>query len=302
MKKGIRFKRDMSQQSILTPIFVFGKQRSGTTWLTNILESHRDIYTPTHIEHYGQKESFFFTKILPYCNHGRTKEDLFASHSIFIQSDFFHLLDLSPENLMDIGRQGPYRYFEDIMNKASIQKGAKCWVEKTPSNTLIMKTICEEYNNAIFIVVKRDIEEVIISSRIKESEYNLLSLMRQVISYNLYYSIASIYEEICLKVDYTDLINRYEETVEEIFRYIGVSYNTIPKSNFRKNSSFETKKIKNVITLNPFERLIVFSISVLFKIIPARLIEKLYLLWFFTLKKFKLHYKMFYLVLKNLYR
>jgi hypothetical protein len=37
----------------LNPIFILGLARNGTTWLTNSLNKHSDIVTPSHWLHHG---------------------------------------------------------------------------------------------------------------------------------------------------------------------------------------------------------------------------------------------------------
>ena len=60
------------------PIFVLGRHRSGTTWVSNILASVPGIYSPSHPLHKGAHESAYFSLLIPYCNLGMTAADLRA--------------------------------------------------------------------------------------------------------------------------------------------------------------------------------------------------------------------------------
>lgn len=50
----------MHKDTKMQPIFVFGRHRSGTTWVTNVLMSHKKVFSPNHETHNGQHESAFF--------------------------------------------------------------------------------------------------------------------------------------------------------------------------------------------------------------------------------------------------
>ena len=71
------------------PIFVLGRHRSGTTWLSNVLAAFPEIYAPAHELHHGTHESAFFSHLVPYCNGGRTAVDLLAIKRLFERSDYF---------------------------------------------------------------------------------------------------------------------------------------------------------------------------------------------------------------------
>ncbi len=69
-------------------IFVIGRHRSGTTWVTNLIASHPKIFTPEHQKHQGQDESAFFSSVVPYCHMGSAETDRLAISTIFEHSDF----------------------------------------------------------------------------------------------------------------------------------------------------------------------------------------------------------------------
>jgi hypothetical protein len=114
-------------------IFVIGRHRSGTTWVTNILASHHKVFTPTHEAHRGQHESEFFSSLVPYCRQGKTSTDRMAIRSIFERSDFWHLLFPEEAPSLDIDRLGVLGYFEGALDEAARLRDCTHWVEKTPA-------------------------------------------------------------------------------------------------------------------------------------------------------------------------
>ena len=133
-----------------------GRHRSGTTWTTNILASHPDVFTPTHEAHHGQHESEFFSSVVAYCRQGQLWTDRMAIKSIFERSDFWHLLFPQGAPSLDIDELGVYGYFAAAMDKAAEQRQRSHWVEKTPAHTLLLADLIKMYPDALFIGVDRD--------------------------------------------------------------------------------------------------------------------------------------------------
>ena len=144
------------------PIFVLGRHRSGTTWLSNIIASYPDVYAPQHPLHHGIHESAFFSRLVPYCNGGRTAADLLAIKHLFESSDYFLLTGL--ERGPDIVVNGYAKYFRIVMDAAATKHGARYWLEKTPSHTLHARFLAESYPDAVLLAVVRNTGDVVASN------------------------------------------------------------------------------------------------------------------------------------------
>jgi len=61
MKYGVDFGGIIMKNNI-TPIFILGGARNGTTWLCNTLGNHSEIASVRHVLHHGFHESSIFRK------------------------------------------------------------------------------------------------------------------------------------------------------------------------------------------------------------------------------------------------
>jgi hypothetical protein len=219
-----------------TPIFILGRHRSGTTWISNILASLPEIYAPSHEAHWGVHESAFFSHLLRYCNHGRTDSDLRAVKYLFESSDFFALTGLAhgPEI---IGR-GPVHYFRSIMEAGALREGARYWLEKTPAHTLHAKFLSSSYPDAIFIAVTRDYRDVVASN---VHGFGNAGSIWKWISQSM---VTAIYEKIIasngvLVIRYEELLTDYEGTLRSVMKRLGIACQSVPQSPFHRNTMYK---------------------------------------------------------------
>ena len=219
-----------------TPIFILGRHRSGTTWVSNILASLPEIYAPVHRSESGVHESAFFSHLVRHCNHGRSDADLQAIKRLFERSSFFSLTGLAhgPE----ITAQGPVEYLRSIMAAGARTKGAKFWLEKTPAHTLHAKFLSDSFPDARFIAVVRNYRDVVASNvhgfGDPDSAWNWF---RQSI-------VTAVYEKIIARnkvkvVSYETLLTDYEGTIRSIMKYLGIDSEVIPHSEFQPNTSYK---------------------------------------------------------------
>lgn len=220
----------------VTPIFVLGRHRSGTTWLSNALASLPEIFVPAHERHWGVHESAFFSHLVRYCDHGRTDADLRAIKCLFERSDFFSLSGLAtgPE----IEGLRPADYFRVVMDTAARQRGALFWLEKTPAHTLHAKFLRSAFPDARFIAIVRHHRDVVASN------VHAFGHPRSVGSWIRHSMATAVYEKIIARnrltvVRYESLLEDYEGTLLAILKSLGIERTTAPRSAFQRNTSYE---------------------------------------------------------------
>ena len=220
------------------PIFVLGRHRSGTTWLSNVLASLPEVYAPSHEAHRGVHESAFFSHLVRFCNHGRTSRDLAEIKDRFERSEFFRLTGL-PQGPEIVGR-GSAAYFRDVMDAAAARAGARYWLEKTPAHTLHAKFIAESFPDAILVAVVRDPRDVVAS--------NVLGFGDAASAWHWFRqaAITAVYEKVIARnrvsiIRYESLVAAYEPTIRSLLARLGIESAAIPRSRFASNSSYDLR-------------------------------------------------------------
>jgi hypothetical protein len=218
------------------PIFVIGRHRSGTTWLSNVVASLPGVYAPMHEAHGGIHESAFFSHLVPYCNGGRTAADLLAIKYLFERSDYFLLtgLDEGP----DIVRHGYTGYFRQVMDAASQRVGARFWLEKTPAHTLFARFLSESFPDAILLAMVRNARDVVASN------VHGFGNPRSVWGWLRQAFVTGVYERIIARsrahvIRYEDLRDDFRGTVRSITEQLGLPGDVgIVESAFDRNTSY----------------------------------------------------------------
>lgn len=148
-----------------TPIFVLGMQRSGTTWVSNMLEGSGVVAAVTAEEHHGVHESVFFSHFA----HGfEPFQDANARRRFreaFLKSDYFLLTDLLPD-VVDEALLNALDYadvFDAVMQTLAARDGKTHWLEKSPHHTMLAEELADRFPDALFVCVVRESRSLIAS-------------------------------------------------------------------------------------------------------------------------------------------
>ncbi len=268
----------MTENGQCKPIFVVGHHRSGTSWVTNLLESHSDVYTPTHREHNGQHESAFFSCLLPYCRWGRTKQDRHAIRAIFECSDYWHLLFPRDPPEIDACGKSPDAYFRACMDVAARRRGCGRWVEKTPQHTLLLGYLLRTFPDASFVAVERDRQRVIHSylARFK-GHLSLRDWAARSMDFEIYRKVVNRYRGRVITIRYEDLLAKREQTLQILFGKLGLDVPEQSKDRWAANSSFTSSPARLSLPI----RMTIESVHVFFVFVPSAWCEK------FGLRRFR---------------
>lgn len=148
------------------PIFVLGLQRSGTTWLANLLASHPDVTAVASEDHNGIHESIFFSHFARAFGPWENPENRDRFAEAFRQSDYWILTGLPDDMLVKIITEDARSYadvFRLTMNQVAENRGALAWVEKSPHHSMLANEIAEAIPQARFIMVVRDAKQMALS-------------------------------------------------------------------------------------------------------------------------------------------
>jgi len=266
----------MHKDTKMQPIFVFGRHRSGTTWVTNVLMSHKKVFSPNHEIHNGQHESAFFCSLVPYFNDCDSDEDLIALKSVFEKTDFWDLMYPKERPQLNILEMGYIEYFRKAYEVACDNNGCDYWVEKTPAHTLWIDDIIKGYPDAKFIFVRRNTEDVVKSNVYQFGDENSpLSWLKNLLWCEVYNVVSEVHKDKLYFIQYELLISDYTSEINALLKYLNLSYDKLPMSPFKSNSSFagDQKKIKWGY------KVMIYVTHLLFVIMPNGFVCKFVSIW-----------------------
>ncbi|SDD77096.1 Sulfotransferase family protein [Paracoccus isoporae] len=149
----------------MTPIFILGLQRSGTTWLANMLAGSGAVAAVTAEEHRGVHESVFFSHFARAFGRFADPGARARFRTAFEASDYFLLTGLETCILDDaIRRSVNYGgVFRAVMDEFARRRGCAHWLEKSPHHSLLAEELAARFPDARFLCVTRDSRSLIAS-------------------------------------------------------------------------------------------------------------------------------------------
>lgn len=261
-----------------TPIFVLGIHRSGTTWLGNQLCQHPLVTGVTHEKHEGIHESAYFTWVYNRYGNLARKTNYIEFVEAVGASDYFQLAGVSKSFLYSLWPTTYEGVFRAVMDDYAQRRGAKYWVEKSPSHTLVADKIARSYPDARFIAITRDIEAVV-SSMVNHSRLEVQDkrarhhvLVASILSWTFYNRLLTAFSN---KADNV-LVIRYETlradlttSLQQICAFLDLPFDLrMAEQSFEPNTSFQT--INRQQALSRYEQNLVGLLGRVFQIIPVQ--------------------------------
>jgi len=138
------------------PVFVVGRNRSGTTWLANQLCEHPDIVGVQHERHHGIHESAYFRMIDG--RYGDLSERINYAEFVEVMeaSDFFRLAGADKDFLYSLWPTNYERVFRAVMDRFADEHGAKAWLEKADVQEAALQKVLAAYPDARIVGIIRD--------------------------------------------------------------------------------------------------------------------------------------------------
>jgi hypothetical protein len=234
------------------PIFVVGKHRSGTTGLANHLCEHPEIAGVQHQKHWGIHESGYFAYVVdrygPLTHWPNYREFV----EVMSASDYFRLAGVEKEYMLSLWPTTYAGFFGSVMNELSRRQDAQYWLEKSPAHTKKVLQLAEEYPEAKFVAIIRNVADVVASSLSHSDDGNVpeyergerVALLARVVVGWVYYnkSIHALREKYRGRtkvVRYEDFRDSKRSVLEGVCAFLEVDYIermcTLP---YTRNSSF----------------------------------------------------------------
>ena len=225
------------------PVFVIGKNRSGTKWLSNIVATHPRIVSVERAKDGGIIETNVFSRMPVLFGDLRLFHNRIAFLKCFSLTKFFHYTQLDKEVLFARKYDNYYDFFRYLMDSYAEANESDFWVQKAPPEGL--SSLLRHFPDAKFILIERAVIENVRSTiglRLMKCDTKFkIRLLSELFRWHHASKILrnNSGRLNVLKIGFDDLRSRREETVRRVCDFIGVEFDPAMNSDrYAKNSSF----------------------------------------------------------------
>lgn len=243
----------------ITPIFILGSPRNGTTWLSNIVGDYQSVSSVRHFLHWGNHESNIYKKAKYYGDITQLNNYIHFVE-LFSISDLFILANGNKQKLKNAQYSSFYDAYFDLMDDLAESENNKFWITKFDPQFFkdpdefqrFKKHLMKRYPDVKFLFIKRELKSVIhsyinfISYKKELKKTKILFVALKQIATKIAYEdffLEIISEFNGIRFRYEELLNDYDHHVNRLENYIGIEEFRLRDRNYLKNSSFYRKKI-----------------------------------------------------------
>jgi len=144
------------------PIFVIGKNRSGTKWLSNIIAQHPEVACVQGEDFTGILESNMFFQFPQAFGDLRQDENYCAMAACFSKTSYFKFTGLDEKVLFEKKIEDYHDFFRRIMDAYAEKEKRPYWLQK--ANPLVLPQLYTAFPDAQFVITNRGITDSIRSS------------------------------------------------------------------------------------------------------------------------------------------
>ena len=257
------------------PIFVIGKTRSGTKWLSNIIAKHPEVACVQGEDYTGILESNLFYQFPQIFGDLRHDENYCAMAACFSKTSYFQTMELDEKVLFAKKIDDYHEFFRHVMDAYSEKEGKSHWLQK--SNPLVLSQLHAAFPDAQFVIINRDIVDNIRSSvtlarRNGDKEPSIISEVA------LYQFGRKIYEQFkgkrnVLFITYEELKEDRETSVKRICEFVHLDFvGEMLEDDFRKNTSFKNESSRSE-ALSRFDEYCIAILGPCFRFVPLSLLR-----------------------------
>ena len=209
----------------ISPFFVVGSDRSGTTMLRLMLNAHGELYAPP--------ETHFFSDlmdVLPLTG-PLSLEQVATAHQIMTSHRRWRDLEMSPEEcaaiLAGLEAPGLADVLQAVFSNLSKRHGKKRWGDKTPDYVVELERLATVFPAAKFIHVIRDGRDVCLSLLEKGWRGTSPSAVGRYWSHHVGTGVRvgrSLPRDSYFEVHYEGLVLDTEPALREVCDFLGVPF------------------------------------------------------------------------------
>jgi len=263
------------------PVFVIGKNRSGTKWLSNLIANHSDVACLQREGAGGILETDIFSSIPNIFGSLSIEENYLAFLAFYSQNNEFRLMGLDKKVLGTRRARDYFEFNRYIMDKYAEKEGKKFWLQK--SSVENFGRLYQAYPEAKFVVIEREIEANIRSTRglqlLNQEPYS--SVLRETVSCIWAHKTLNQFQkrENVFAVRFEQLCSDKAQVVQKVCSFLNIPYEKeMLTDRFEKNTSFKAGVQKDKI-LSRQELFLIRVFAPLLALIPYKLFKIIYLGW-----------------------
>jgi hypothetical protein len=277
-------------------VFVVGKNRSGTKWISNLVSNHPQVASVQHKYASGILETHLFDKASYMFGDISNKGNYISFCESYSQSNFFKLTGLKKAILYDDHLKSYSSVFERVMGKYANKNKKNIWLQK--ANPEVLETLVKDFRNAKFIFIERDIVDNISSSLalLARNKYfknhldiSFLHTLKHLFVYLYNSKLVKKYEKKvdCIKINYSQIIEDREIICKKICEFLEIDFSDeMMVDKYEKNTSYIGNIDKEKILSEAEEKTIRLIAPLLVKL-PLSLFKTLIYSWrYFSNRKF----------------
>lgn len=244
----------------MTPIFVLGTARNGTTWLVNALAKNDNISVVEHWLHHGAHEANF-AKIAARTGDFTSYDEYLEFLGCWSMDDFFMLAEGQVQHFHEYDARDYYDLFFELMDRYAERKGVDYWAVKVDPQVYwaglgerFVRRVSERYGQPLFVGIKRQDRAAVRSyismeggkanSRERHTAAaRLLGFCRQIEGRK---TIEKTLERVGgIVLSYEELVSDFRGEESRLDRYLGLtkSLGSDKSDQFDKNTSFSVSEV-----------------------------------------------------------
>ena len=252
------------------PLFVLGKQRSGTTWLSTQLSQHSQIACVRDDHHSGIEESAYFSHVAGRYGDLSKKTNYVEFVEVVAVSDFMRILGIDKDFLYALWPTTYEGVFEAVMTRLAQRKGSRYWLDKTPEHTLIADKLAALYPNAKFVAILRDAHDVMRSSigrygdkTLRHRRYLLARGTLNLAHHNQEIRRFARRSERVHTVRFEDMKSDAEGVFRDVCRFLELDFEPgVLEEAYRPNTTFVRGRERNRVLSEGDKRIVDLTMSV----------------------------------------
>jgi len=266
---------------VVTPVFVLGRNRSGTTWLANQLCEHPQIVGCQHERHYGIDESAYFGLIDERYGDLSNRVNYVEFVEVWGASDYCRLAGATKEFLYSLWPTTYEDVFREVMDRFAEREGASAWVAKWDVLGRPLRHVATAYPDARFIGIIRHVVDqvasyITLAGDVPHRRYVILRMtLGWVYGKKVLEAFASRSQRVRL-VRYEDFRANTEGVLKDLVAFLGLPWDPkILGQTYKPNTSFRASGDRKA-ALSRGERWLVRLAAAAGRLIPRCVLEGLH--------------------------